>query len=309
MKFVIPMVIVTVLGVALSAAAGAETPRVVASIKPVHSLVAGVMADIGEPHLLVRGRTSAHDLSLKPSDVQALAEASLVFWIGPGLETPLVRPLESLADKARVVPLSKLDGLTRLPRRAGGAWSAASGNNHEHEPGSGFDMHIWLDPANAVVMVAAIVDHLATADPSRATAYRSNAAAVTERLNRLDEFLRDQLAGLSDRPYVVHHDAYRYLEERYRLKPLGALSRGGHQPPGAARLRAVRRLINDEGVVCLFAGPQSTGRSVAMLGRETGIRTEVLDPLGSAIVAGPGHYVRTMRDMAAALRDCLAPPS
>src|SRR3546814_20182729 len=58
----------------------AAAVTVVASIKPVHSLVAGVMAGAGSPHLIVQGGASPHAISLMPSDATALPEAAVVFW-------------------------------------------------------------------------------------------------------------------------------------------------------------------------------------------------------------------------------------
>src|SRR5690554_6934761 len=93
---------------------------VVASFKPIHSLVAGVMAGLGEPDLLVTGAASPHDYTMRPSDAAALQKARLVFWTGPGLEAFLVRPLETLAGDATVVELSQAEGIRLLPFRAGG---------------------------------------------------------------------------------------------------------------------------------------------------------------------------------------------
>src|SRR5688500_10128288 len=73
--------------------ARAEAPNVVASIAPVHSLVASVMQGVGEPTLLIPASVSEHDYALKPSDVRAIAGADLVVWVGESLETYLVRPL------------------------------------------------------------------------------------------------------------------------------------------------------------------------------------------------------------------------
>ena len=61
------------LGLTVSTAQAA--PNVVASIKPVHSLVASVMAGIGTPHLVLDGGASPHGFSLKPSDAAALSQA------------------------------------------------------------------------------------------------------------------------------------------------------------------------------------------------------------------------------------------
>ena len=68
-------------------------PKVVASIKPLHSLVAGVMAGVGEPSLIVKGAASPHTYAMRPADAKALSEADVVFWAGEGLENFLEKPL------------------------------------------------------------------------------------------------------------------------------------------------------------------------------------------------------------------------
>jgi zinc transport system substrate-binding protein len=108
-------------------------PSVVVSIAPVHSLVAGVMAGVGEPTLLVKGGASPHTYTMKPSDAAALSGAQIVFRVGPGLEAFLDDPLATLASQADVVDLSEAPGLRLLPLREGGIWEA---HDHGHEHGS-----------------------------------------------------------------------------------------------------------------------------------------------------------------------------
>ena len=100
------------------------------SIKPVHSLVAGVMEGVGEPVLLVRGTGSEHSYSLRPSQARALQEADVVFWVGEALETFLLKPLQALSGNAKVIELWEMPGLTLLPTREGGMWQA---QDHEDE--------------------------------------------------------------------------------------------------------------------------------------------------------------------------------
>jgi zinc transport system substrate-binding protein len=78
---------------------------VVASIKPVHSLVASVMQGVGQPVLLVKGTGSEHSYSLRPSEARALEQAEVVFWVGETMETFLLKPLRALAGNAKVVEL------------------------------------------------------------------------------------------------------------------------------------------------------------------------------------------------------------
>ena len=69
---------------------------VVATIAPLHSLVAGVMEGAGEPLLLLPGGQSPHEMSLRPTDVDTLHRATLVVWVGSFVETFLTRTMKTL---------------------------------------------------------------------------------------------------------------------------------------------------------------------------------------------------------------------
>lgn len=116
---------------------------VVASIKPIHSLVAAVMGDVGEPSLLVSGAGSPHTYSMRPSEAQMLESASVVFWVGHDLEMFLDGPLDTLAGGAKVVELGDSEGMTKLAYREGGPFEghahAAEAEDHAHESEEGHD--------------------------------------------------------------------------------------------------------------------------------------------------------------------------
>ena len=88
-----------------------EGINAVASIRPVHSLLARVMEGAGRPRLLVTGGRSAHAYALKPSDARALATARAVFWIGPELEGFLVKPFTALGRNVLAVELLRAEKL------------------------------------------------------------------------------------------------------------------------------------------------------------------------------------------------------
>ena len=98
---------------------------VVASIKPVHSLVSAVMAGVGEPHLIIRGAQSPHTFSMRPSDAAALARARVIFLIDEHKEVALAKPIANLGDEALVVQLAGAEGLVLKPLREGGAFEGA----------------------------------------------------------------------------------------------------------------------------------------------------------------------------------------
>ena len=332
-------------------AAAAEAPAVVASIKPIHSLLAGVMEGVGRPTLLVQGGASPHAYSLRPSEARALQNADLVVWVGPEIESFLEQPLHALADDAYVLELSRAEGATLLPMREGAAWGehdhghggeeahedhddedghkdhddedAHAGHDDEdghkdhddedahvhredgHEHGHGeFNLHLWLDPVNAGVLVTAMADALAQVDPERAAHYQDNAAALHTRLQALDAELKQTLAPVADRGFVVFHDAWQYFDTHYGLRAIGSITVNPEQAPSAARLVEIREALAGSGAHCVFAEPQFEPRLVQTLVAETGAASGTLDPLGAAIEAGPDLYFTLMRNNAASFRAC-----
>ena len=289
-------------------AAAAETPRVVVSILPVHSLVAAVMEGLGAPHLLIRGGASPHDAGLRPSDARALSAAELVIWVGPGLETFLEKSLAALAGEARTIMLTEAPGMRLLGVRAGGAFEpqattyGAAGAGRE-----ALNPHLWLDPENAARILRIAARALSDLDPANAAAYGANAARLEARLDDLDRALRDRLAPVAGVPYLVFHDAYAYFEARYGLRAMGAVTVNPAVPPGARRLAALRRRMVETGAACLFAEPQFRPALVAAVIEGTGARAGTLDPLGAAIAPGPEAYFTLMRALADDLVTCLKP--
>lgn len=286
----------------------AARPAVVASIKPVHALAAGVMQGMGEPLLLIPGGASPHEYSLKPSDMRALGSAQVVFWIGSDLESFLVKPLAN-AKTARSVALMDAPGVVVLPLRAGGAWEAHdrdSDHRHDHGSAASRDAHVWLDPINAIAMVRWMVTVLGETDPAHQTEYARNGAALVERLERLNQQLASDLAPVGEQPYLVFHDAYHYFERRYGLNAVGSVVLDPERRPGAKRVAEIQARVRERKVRCVFGEPQFQPTLVETVIAGGNARRGVLDPLGADLPAGPNAYFQLLQGLSEALRGCLA---
>ncbi len=283
-------------------ARAADPPRVIASIAPVHSLVAAVMAGVGDPHLLVAPGASPHTLALKPSEAAALHQADLIFWIGPGLEGFLRRPLADLKPGARAVRLSAATGLSLLAAREP---EHDDGHDKADKTGAAVDMHLWLDPANARVLLGAIAAAMAERDPARAGHYRANAERAAGEMHALERELAAALKPVAGRPFVVFHDAYQYFERRFGLRTAGAIAAGSDRPLGAGQTAALYERARQQGARCVFAEPQFSPRAVAAIAEAIGAQSGVLDPLGQGLEPGPGLYPAMMRGLAKSLVSCL----
>lgn len=287
-----------IMGFLLCAVAARAEMAVLATIKPVHSLVAGVMEGVGTPELLIGGALSEHSYALKPSDARKLHQATLIFEIGPDMETYLTAALAS--GGSHVVALEQAPGVTLLPARHGGLWGH---DEHDHGPA---DPHIWLDPHNAIAMTRQIAEALSGADPAHAAAYRANAGKRIGELAALDRELARILAPVRGRPYLVFHDAYHYFEARYGLSSAGAVTVAPDRPVGARRIAELREAASRGQVVCLFREPQFPPKLIETLEAGTRARVGVLDPLGAELEPGPGLYPKLMRNLAQSLHGCLS---
>jgi len=317
MKLIAPITMLakTLLATTLLTSTAMAAPNVVASIKPVHSLVAAVMADVGEPTLIVKGSASPHTYALRPSDAGALESADVVFWTGHGMELFLGDALETLAGKATVVELADAPGIDLLPMREGGAFEAHShgdeghdhdheGHDHAHEHGEG-DMHFWLDPENAKLMVTQIATTLSEADPDNAAAYQANAEAELVKLEALEAEITVTLAPVTDKPFVVFHDAYQYFESRFGLDVAGTVTVTPDVTPGAARIDELKAKVATLGATCVFAEPNFEPTIIRAITESTEAKSGVLDPEGGALTEGVDLYPQLLRGLAASLVDCL----
>ena len=308
--------------------------KVVATIKPIHALVAGIMAGVGEPKLLIDGAGSPHTFALKPSDARALNQADVVFRVSDVLEPFMIKVLTSLPKSVRVVALADAPGLTLYKMRTGATFEqhthgagemghrhrkkGDSHGGHDHDHGKSAktskaaganDGHIWLDPANAKAIVQYIASVLATEAPEHTARFKENADALSRSLDQLDADLGQSLKPLAGRPYVVFHDAYQYLEQRYALTPVGSVTISPELAPSARRLSELRKKISTLKAVCVFAEPQFEPKLVRMIIEGTSARTGTLDYLGASLQPGPDLYFTVLRSLASNLKACLAGPA
>ena len=114
--------------------------NVMASIKPVHSIVSMVMGKTGKPGLIVDGAASPHTYSLKPSQAQEIAKADVIFWIGHTLEPFLEKPLDTIGANALQIELMDTAGIEKFEFREGGAFEG-HGDHDGHDDHDDHDDH------------------------------------------------------------------------------------------------------------------------------------------------------------------------
>ena len=165
---------------------------------------------------------------------------------------------------------------------------------------------MWLDPQNAKKLVHEIEEHLAEIDPANAALYEANAANLMTQLDALTTELTAELAPVSDKGYIVFHDAYQYFENRFGLSAVGAITISPEVAPGADRIRELQEEVRNAHAICVFSEPQFQPKMVQLVTENTNAGTAVLDPLGASLEKGPDLYVTLMRTMAQTIKSCLS---
>ena len=301
-------------------------PKVVATIKPLHSLVAQVMDGVGEPELLIK-QGSPHGYQMKPADAKNVAEADLILYVSHELET-FMPPLLKKSGKEHSIEWAALPNLYPLPTRHGGMWEEGDDDDdhdhgdhhhHEHEHGheqghdhhghhhGAYDAHLWLSIARSKLLLEQTATELAAIDPANAAKYRDNAAKAAADLDALKTGLTTKLQPVQKRPFMVFHDAYQYFEQDYDLDAVGTVRVDPEHEPGAKRISELHQMIADHKIVCLFSEPQFPAKIVTKLAADGNVKTAVLDPVGADLAPGKTMYRQLLTNLADNLAGCLKP--
>ena len=291
--------------------------KVVASIKPIHSLASYLMDGIAKPDLIVDGYASPHGFAMKPSHAKMLQNADLIFWVGEDLESFLEKPLSSIAKKAEKIELMETKGLQVLKFRERNIFDEHDHDDHghddhgkkedDHDDHDGhahgeFDPHIWLDPINAKAMLNEMAEHLIENDPKNEAKYKSNLAKA---LQEIDKLTIDVMTDLSSSvASIVFHDAYQYFEKRFNVNILGAFTVNTDVMPGAEQLAEIREIIEHDKVACVFSEPQFNPDIIKAVAKDMNIKTGVVDPLGATLDPGKDLYFNLIRNMSASFKGC-----
>ena len=310
--------------------------KVVATIKPIHSLASYLMDGVGKPDLIVDGYASPHGFALKPSHAKMIQNADIIFWVGEDIESFLEKPLKSIAKKAEKIELMEIKGLTKLKFRERNIFEGHDDHGHKeddhddhakkeddhddhghddehkedghddhghegHAHGE-YDPHIWLDPMNAKVILSEMAEHLIENDQKNEAKYKANLKKAHKDLDKLTKKVKSELN--KDFKSIVFHDAYQYFEKRFGINILGAFTVNTDVMPGAEQLAEIREIIEYDKVSCIFSEPQFNPDIIKAVAKDTNVATGVIDPLGATLNPGKDLYFDLIGNMSKSFKGC-----
>jgi zinc transport system substrate-binding protein len=274
------------------------TTTILATIKPLHSIVQNVLGDELKAQLLIDGaNVSPHDFQFKPSDVRKVNNTDVVFLISPTLETFLD------TDSNKYISVIDSPELKLLEYNEGDHEDEHN-HGHDHNDGS-VDPHVWLSPKNAVAITQFIAKTLGERDPDNQSLYQTNADAYVQTLLELDKTISQSLETVKDKPFVVHHDAYQYFTHQYGLRQAEALTIHPEQQTSVAQVQKIRNFLKETQATCVFREPQFPDKMLRTIIEGTGTKIGVLDPIGAELEPGKDLYVNLLNALTQNLKECL----
>nr|WP_318540483.1 zinc ABC transporter substrate-binding protein [Terribacillus saccharophilus] len=173
-------------------------------------------------------------------------------------------------------------------------------DDHENQ-----DPHIWLDPVLAQDQVLAIRNALIEADPDGKEIYEENAEAFVEELKALDEEYRTTLEDAENRAFVVQHQAFGYLAERYDLEQIAIGGLSTEVEPSPSRIAEIGELVQEHNVPVIYYQQGASSSIAQTVVAETGTETAVLydlEVLSEELLANDLGYLDAMRQNLKALQ-------
>jgi zinc transport system substrate-binding protein len=272
------IVLIAVATAALTACGGASeaspgAKKVVAAFYPLAFAAETIGGDAVDVADLTPAGAEPHDVELTPREVEEIADADVVLYVGEGFQPAVEEAAAQTTGEA-------VDVLQGLELRDG-------------------DPHVWLDP----ILFGRVAERIGTALGDEAAA-----RALRARLEELDEAFRTGLADCDRRELVTTHDAFGYLAHRYGLEALPIAGRSPEAEPGPRDLEAAAGLVEDRGVTTVFTEPLLSPELGEAVAREAGATTATLDPLeglSDDAIEGGADYFSAMEANLRALREGL----
>ncbi|MFD6891638.1 metal ABC transporter substrate-binding protein [Streptomyces sp. NPDC059957] len=293
-------------------AAGSKDGKldVMASFYPMQFLAEQIGKDHVKVETLTKPGVEPHDLEITPKQTAQLGEADVVLYLKtlqPAVDKAVAQSgVKNIVDAATLTKL-EVHGTSGHDEHGGEPGHGEEG--HEHTDGdehakddghnhgeSGEDPHVWLDPVKYAEIAKGIGAALEKSDPDHAADYKKNTDDLVAKLGALDTEFKDGLKNTASKTFITTHSAFGYLAERYGLDQEGISGVDPESEPSPARMKELQTLAKQDNVSTVFFETLASDKTAKTLAADTGLKTDVLDPLEGITDKSQGaDYFEVMR--------------
>ncbi|MFI1467427.1 metal ABC transporter substrate-binding protein [Streptomyces wuyuanensis] len=292
---------------------------VVASFYPMQYLAEQIGGDHVQVTTLAKPGVEPHDLELKPRQASELRQADYILYLKgvmPAVDDAISQAgVENTVDAATLTKLENHgsdvghdhghEGET-AEGHAEHEGEEHAGEEHKDGENAAADPHVWLDPVKYAEVARGVGVSLEKADPAHAADYKKNTDDLVKKLEALNTEFADGLKNTTTKTFITTHSAFGYLAERYGLEQHGIAGIDPESEPSPARIKELQTVAKQEKVTTVFFETLASDRTAKTLAKDTGLKTDVLDPLEGITDKSKGDdYFAVMEANFAALQKAL----
>jgi zinc transport system substrate-binding protein len=259
--------------------------QVSASIRPLQMIVAAITDGVTEPALILEANQDPHQSALRPSQRRAIAQADLILWVGPGMESSLSKVI--IPEAGNVMTALNLEGIQKQPLR------------------NGVDPHLWLNTENARVIARALSQALGSLDTVNSLQYHNNLLSFEEELMALDKEIQADVSQYADQAFAVYHNAFQYYEQQFGLQHVASFTDDEEIRPGIRRLLSIKAELQENEVNCLLVEPSTNIEELSNIISRPSMRFVSIDVLGLDFPIEKSAYRNFMLSLTGAITECL----
>lgn len=247
---------------------------VVTTLFPVYDFARIIGGDKINVSLLLPPGMEAHSFEPKPEDAIRVTNADIFIYTNEYMEPWAVKFVDglnvskiTLVDSSRGVAFLK----SGIEEESEDTHKGHDSKEHHHHAG-GVDPHIWLDFANAKIMVDTIATSMSAKDPTNKDFYLANAAAYKIELNKIDAEYKAGLSNCGKKAFLHGgHYAFGYLAHRYGLQYESASAVNADAEPSPAKLVALVKQVRAMNLKYIYTEELLSPRISEMIAKETGV--------------------------------------
>jgi zinc transport system substrate-binding protein len=248
------------------------------TIGPVAFIAGEIGGDKITSDSLIPQDKGVHSYIPTPKDVNDMQHAKLFFGIGLPLEEQV---LKHILQSSKIPVINSAEGIKRMALSEDSKEfekhdHAGEGHPHSADEDQYLDIHVWMSPANDLIIARNICNALQAADQANAGYYADNLKKFTEKLQVLDERLKKMLAPYKGKKFLVYHPAFGYFGNHYGLIQ-ESVETGGKSPSP----KHLEMLINEarkDNIGIIFVQPQFNEKYADVIASAVGAKIVRIDP-------------------------------
>ncbi len=232
--------------------------KVVTTFTIIQDIAQNVAGDAAEVQSITKPGAEIHDYQPTPKDIAQAQSADLILWNGLNLERWFERFFQNMQNKPAVVVT---EGIVPMMIYEG---------EYKDLP----NPHAWMSTSNALIYIENIKNALVKYDPQNAETYQKNAALYAEKIQKLDQPLREKLARVPEeqRWLVTSEGAFSYLAKDYGFKEAYLWPINAEQQGTPKQVRKVIDLVRKNNIPVVFSESTISPKPMQQVAKETGAK-------------------------------------